>query len=166
MKLSDRIRRVDHASLQLMRTRCHSRAIERTAIGYTTIGESGAVWIVIALLGARFDPQRRGRWLATAALVPAMVAANYAVKRLLRRPRPRLPGLPALGHVPASHSFPSAHAATSFAAAWSAPAARGPLLAAAALMSLTRPYLGLHYPSDVVAGAAFGSAVGLAVGRR
>jgi undecaprenyl-diphosphatase len=42
-----------------------------------------------------------------------------------------------------------------------APAARAPLVAAATLMSLTRPYLGVHYPSDVLAGAVLGGALGL-----
>ncbi len=38
-------------------------------------------------------------------------------------------------------------------------------MAAAALMTLTRPYLGVHYPSDVVAGAALGGVLGAAVAR-
>ena len=69
----------------------------------------------------------------------------------------------------ASHRtrFPSAHAATSFAGAVRigalVPHMRGPLLVAAALMALTRPYLGVHYPSDVVVGAAVGALVGAAL---
>jgi undecaprenyl-diphosphatase len=43
------------------------------------------------------------------------------------------------------------------------PRYRGPLLTAAALMALTRPYLGVHYPSDVAAGAAVGTAIALAL---
>jgi len=166
MKLVDRIRRADRAILLFMRTRGHAPPIERAAIAYTAAGESGAIWIATALLGTQIDREKRRGWLISAALIPAMVAINYLVKRVVHRPRPQLQDLPPLGRVPSSHSFPSAHAATSFAFARSAPSARGPLLVAAGLMSLTRPYLGLHYPSDVVAGAAFGAAVGTAARRR
>jgi undecaprenyl-diphosphatase len=69
--------------------------------------------------------------------------------------------VPPLVSTISSLSYPSAHAATSFAAA----RALGrelpsvPLYAAAGAMALTRPYLGVHYPSDVVAGAVLGRAI-------
>jgi undecaprenyl-diphosphatase len=61
-------------------------------------------------------------------------------------------------------SFPSAHATTSFAAAaaYRGLAPSRALYGAALLFALTRPYLGVHYPSDVVAGALLGTALGLA----
>ncbi len=113
---------------------------------------------------AAFDPPRRRRWLAAAALAPAAIGINFAVKLVLRRQRPKLDGLPPLGGAPSSLSMPSAHATASFAAATAmsriAPR-RAPLLyAGAALMGLTRPYLGMHYPSDVVAGAVLGIVLG------
>jgi undecaprenyl-diphosphatase len=76
---------------------------------------------------------------------------------LVRRPRPRLELLPPLTGTVSGLSYPSAHAATSFAAA----AALGgpPAHALAGAVALTRPYLGVHYPSDVIAGAALGRAV-------
>jgi membrane-associated phospholipid phosphatase len=83
----------------------------------------------------------------------------------VRRERPRIKGLEPFGRVPRSRSFPSAHAATSFAGAVRiaalVPQLRAPLLGAAALMAGTRPYLGVHYPSDVVAGAAVGAVIAL-----
>ena len=79
----------------------------------------------------------------------------------VRRRRPELDGLPALSPVVSGLSFPSAHATTSFAAARAytglvSPAA---LYAAAVAFGLTRPYLGVHYPSDVLAGVVVGTAV-------
>jgi decaprenylphosphoryl-5-phosphoribose phosphatase len=131
---------------------------------YARAGEYGAAWIALALAGAALDRPRRERWLAVGALVPVALGVNYGVKLAVRRPRPRLRGLPPIGRAPATFSFPSAHATTSFAGARAAaavcPGARGPLLAAACAMALTRPYLGLHYPSDVLAGAALGTALG------
>jgi undecaprenyl-diphosphatase len=88
--------------------------------------------------------------------------ANQAIKLAVRRPRPQPPGLPQLISTPTQLSFPSAHAATSLAAARAfaglVPAA--PLRLAAATMAGSRLYLGVHYPSDIVAGMALGHAIG------
>ncbi len=132
-------------------------------MAYARTGESGGLWIALALAGAVVDSRRRGRWLAAAAIVPLTLVLNYLVKRAVGRERPRIAGLDPVGRVPRSMSFPSAHAATSFAGALRiavlVPRARVPLLVAAGLMALTRPYLGVHYPGDILAGAAFGAAV-------
>ena len=88
------------------------------------------------------------------------------IKLAVRRPRPVLEGLPPLGGAPSSLSFPSAHATSSFAVATAMtrvePIAALAFILAAAL-ALGRPYLGMHYPSDVLAGALLGVALGLIV---
>jgi undecaprenyl-diphosphatase len=75
-----------------------------------------------------------------------------------------LEGLPPLGGAPSSLSFPSAHATSSFACATAmtriAPEAAVLFLLAFAIAAC-RPYLGMHYPSDVAAGALFGVVLGL-----
>ena len=146
--------------------RLRTPALDRAAVAYARTGESGGLWIALALGGAVIDSGRRGRWLAAAATVPLTLVLNYLVKRAVGRERPRVAGLDPVGRVPISMSFPSAHAATSFAGAVRiaalVPRARVPLFAGAALMALTRPYLGVHYPGDVVAGAVFGLSVGAA----
>jgi membrane-associated phospholipid phosphatase len=96
-------------------------------------------------------------------------ALNTAVKLVIRRRRPQLPGLPPLTSTPTQLSFPSAHASTSFAGArlyaqLGLPTA--PLYALATGLALSRLYLGVHYPSDVLAGAALGMAAGAAGVRR
>lgn len=147
-----------------MRTRGHTPAAERAAKIVAGAGEWGAVWVVIGAAGAAANPRRRERWLRGAAVAPAAVLLNYAVKLAVRRPRPKLRGLPPLAGAPSRLSFPSAHATSSLAAATAfgrvEPRTRGPLYALAATVCVTRPYLGMHYPSDVLAGAALGLAIG------
>jgi membrane-associated phospholipid phosphatase len=158
---------LDLALLRFMRTRGHDPAAETAVRALAASGEWGAIWSGGALAAAAFDPPRRGRWLRAAAVPIAAIGLNYAVKLAVRRPRPRLKGLPPLAGAPSALSFPSAHATSSFAAATAigriAPQSRPALLAGACAMAATRPYLGMHYPSDVLAGALLGTALGYLV---
>jgi undecaprenyl-diphosphatase len=156
------LRTIDQRLLLLARTRGHGPLLERAAQRYARLGEHAACWFALGAAGALIDGRRRRRWLRGAGAVAVSYGLNYAVKLVVRRRRPRLDGLPALSPVVSELSFPSAHATTSFAAARAyrglAPAAA--LYAAAGAFALTRPYLGVHYPSDVVAGALLGTAIG------
>jgi undecaprenyl-diphosphatase len=156
--------RLDRRALRFMRTRGHSAPLEASMRALGAAGEWGLVWAGLGLAGATIDPGRRPRWLRAAAVGPAAVGVNYAVKLAVRRPRPRLRRLPPLGRAPSRLSFPSAHATSSLAAATAfgrvEPRTRAPLHALAAAICATRPYLGMHYPSDVLAGAAIGIAIG------
>jgi undecaprenyl-diphosphatase len=162
--LTARAREADLRLLILLRTRLRRPGLERAMRSYTSLGEYGRIWIVGALAGALLDRARSGRWLWAALCVPLTLALNYCLKTVVRRERPRLEGIAAASAMPASRSFPSAHAATSFAGATLigalVPALRPPLYLAAAVMAFTRPYLGLHYPSDVVVGAGVGCIAG------
>lgn len=153
---------LDVALLRVMRARGHQPAVEKAVRTYSKLGEHGVIWYVICAIGAALQPERRRDYARAAAIVAGSFVANQAVKLVVRRPRPNLPDLPPLIHTMSNRSYPSAHATTCSAAA----VALSPLLPAvpiwvgAVTMSLTRPYLGVHYPSDSLAGFALGAAVG------
>lgn len=155
---------LDQALLRLLRTRAHPAPAEAAMKALGLSGEYGAVWIAIGASAAAADPPRRSRWLAAALVAPSAIVVNFAVKRSVGRQRPVITEHPALAKAPNKLSFPSAHATSSLAAATALarvePRARRPLLLLAAAICVGRPYLGMHYPSDVVAGAALGTVLG------
>jgi membrane-associated phospholipid phosphatase len=106
--------------------------------------------------------ERRSRWARATGAVAGTYAANTALKLAVRRVRPELPELPALTSTPTRFSFPSAHSSTSFAGALAYSRAgfpATPLYALAVGLALSRLYLGVHYPSDVLVGALLGLAI-------
>jgi decaprenylphosphoryl-5-phosphoribose phosphatase len=157
---------IDRAALVFARTRGHSPAVERAVAAYSRTGEHAVCWLALGLAGALASvgadgAARRRGWLRGVRVVAGSYGLNQALKFAVRRRRPELDGLPPLTPVVTRLSFPSAHATTSFAAARAyrhlAPAWL--LYLAAGAFAISRPYLGVHYPSDVVAGAVLGSAV-------
>ncbi len=160
-------KRLDLAVLRVMRTRWHEPWVERIAILLSKAGENAYVWFGIGVVGAIVDPDRRWQWVVMAFAGPVAIVVNFGIKLVFRRKRPVLDGLPPLGGAPSSLSFPSAHATASFTAATLAtrisPDLAPLVFGLATLMALSRPYLGMHYPSDVLAGAALGAAFGLVI---
>lgn len=155
---------LDERLLRVARTRGHGDPrVERAVARFSRLGEHGGVWLGIGAVGWALDRRRAERWSRTVGVVAGTYALNTALKLAIHRRRPDLPGLPALTGTPTQLSFPSAHASTSFAAAglYAHLGLPAPVLYALAVkLSLSRLYLGVHYPSDVLAGAALGALVG------
>jgi decaprenylphosphoryl-5-phosphoribose phosphatase len=157
---------LDLRLLRWMRTHGHSPGIESAAQALGKAGNNALVWVVLGLVLALLNWERHEAWLICAALGPIAIVLNYGIKLLVRRPRPVLEGLPPLGGAPSSLSFPSAHALSSFAVATAmcrVDPATGVAFIVALAISLGRPYLGMHYPSDVLVGALLGVVLGLIV---
>jgi membrane-associated phospholipid phosphatase len=157
------LRRLDLSLLRLLRTRGHGPRVERAVLAFTRAGEHGLLWQAVCLAGALVDRERRPLYLRAMRTVMLAYLANIGLKYVVRRKRPVLEGLAPLSSTVTALSFPSAHSTTSFAAAWALTRDGGlprtPVYAVAKAMAWSRVYVGVHYPSDIAAGAAFGTAL-------
>jgi len=135
---------------------------------FTSLGNGGILFISAAVLMLFFRRTRRAGVLALGGLLINLLAVNCTLKPLIGRPRPWviLDGFEPLlySHSP---SFPSGHTSSAFAFAFAVlPAVEIKWLkiasiSAAILMGLSRLYVGVHYPSDVLGGAVIGAFCGL-----
>ena len=125
----------------------------------TSLGDSGAIWILITVLLLIFSKTRKTGYICASSLSTSFIVNNLILKNLIARPRPyvTIPDLTALIPFPHDFSFPSGHTAASFAVATviylTVPKKYGiPALILATLIAFPRLYLGVHYPTDVLAG--------------
>jgi len=137
-----------------------SPAIRQGAVLLSHLGEH-------ALAGAVRDPAQRRPWLGATATVVGAHAVSVVVKRVVRRRRPTDPRIQVWVATPSDWSFPSSHAASTTAAAvaYSRLLGRPYLLLSVPVMMASRVILGVHYPSDVLAGSLVGAVMGRWVAR-
>ena len=125
----------------------------------TSLGDGGVIWIALTAILLFYPKTRKVGLMCAFALIFSHIANNTILKNLICRPRPfdSLANLTVLIEKPTSFSFPSGHTASSFACAWvmfrKLPGKFGvPAIILAALIGFSRLYIGVHYPSDVLAG--------------
>jgi undecaprenyl-diphosphatase len=170
------------SELQAMRSIVADRTASLTSAA-RILTWAGSLWVLVPLALLSIALLARAGFLRGALIValglPGGIVISTVVKPLVDRPRPPVEHL----QVVAGPSFPSGHA-TQASAFWislalalrTVPVRRGTLVAAAlaaglivVVVSLTRVYLGVHYPADVVAGVLLGGTwavyVGTCVGR-
>lgn len=154
--------------------RRHWRGADRVLPGIGHAANHGILWAgaaaAIAVVGSARSRKAAVRGAASLAVASATI--NTVGKWSVRRPRPLLDGVPAarqLATQPQTTSFPSGHAASAFAftagVALESPGWGAALVPVAASVAFSRVYTGVHYPSDVLAGAALGVAAGFLVRR-
>ncbi|MFI6852088.1 phosphatase PAP2 family protein [Streptomyces sp. NPDC050416] len=152
----DDLHDMDHRIASALRACGTDPRVAGAARTLSWAGEHAALWLAAGLAGAAVDGERRGAWLRGTALTAGAHLVSMGVKRVVRRPRPA--HVEPLVRTAGRHSFPSSHATSAAAAAvaFGALGARTvPPLAAAVCVS--RLVAGVHYPSDVAAGAALGA---------
>lgn len=139
---------------------------------FSLIGNAGIFWILTALLLIITSRYRRTGFLMLLCLAMGFVVCNLTLKNTIQRIRPFI-AVEGLEHLMGnladadSWSFPSGHTCSSFAAAYALTRGLGKkgalFYVPAAMISFSRLYIGVHYPSDVLAGAATGTVVAIFV---
>jgi undecaprenyl-diphosphatase len=145
----------------------------RTPIGdvvvplITRLGDAGIIWIILTVLLLIIPKTRKTGVIMMAALLVDVLLCNVLIKNLVARTRPFDVNIAVqlLVAKPRDYSFPSGHTAASFASVtalylagekkmWKA------ALVLAVLIALSRLYLYVHYPTDIIGGVVFGSLSG------
>ncbi len=135
----------------------------------THLGDAGIFWILLTLALLIWPRTRRIGWCSACALIGSVLVNNLFLKNAVARTRPYevIQGLQLLVGRANDYSFPSGHSAASFAASvaiyrsmdkkgWGIAG-----LVLAALIALSRLYVGIHYPTDVLGGALIGILLGI-----
>lgn len=137
--------------------------LDNIVVAITHLGDTAGIWIVLTVVLLAFKKTRGIGMAAALALLFSLLITNILLKNLVARIRPYevVEGLTILISKPVDYSFPSGHTSSSAAAAlaiWrNAPRKYGiAAIVLAMLISLSRLYVGVHYPTDVLGGAAAG----------
>ena len=147
-------------------------ALDSFFLGLTkTAGSYGQLWVIVAVLLLVFKKTRRAGASVLLAYLMVFLLGQIVLKNLVSRPRPCQidQAFALLVARPSSSSFPSTHSAWAFGAATAIFMGHRKLGAAAfvvaALIAFSRMYMFLHFPTDVLFGAAMGIALGVLASR-
>lgn len=129
----------------------------------TSMGNLGAIWIIIAAIISLNNTQRLIGYMIIFTLIISTIVGEGIIKNLVRRVRPcnQYKNISLLISRPLSYSFPSGHTLSSFATAGVLsvyyPQYRFIFIGIAFLIALSRIYLHVHYPTDIIAGIILGT---------
>jgi undecaprenyl-diphosphatase len=156
----------DKSVMEWIQRHLKTKRMDKLMLWVTRMGDGGAVWLLLSILFVCREKTRHAGFALLLCVTVCAAIGNLAIKPIFRRTRPCNLNfsLPLLLKRPKDSSFPSCHTLTSFAAAVTVCQAGGFLGAAsfffASLISFSRMYLYVHYPSDVLIGAVIGVAAG------
>ncbi len=167
--MAELIQRVDEQMLLWITQHLRLPVLNELLSFYTSLGNAGLLFILAAVVLLCFRATRRAGAGAGVGMMLGFALTNLTIKPLLSRPRPWVvvEGLEALVTSSDPNSFPSGHTCAAFAFGVAVAVAapwrwlKAAALAAAVLMGFSRLYVGVHFPSDVLAGAAIGAVCGL-----
>lgn len=140
----------------------HTPVLDKIMVGVTKLGDVGIIWIILTAILLIIPKTRRTGGVMLVALVVQTVLCNVILKNLFARTRPYDVNMTVQLLVPKLHdfSFPSGHTSASFTAVsalyFSKDKLWKPALILACLIAVSRLYLYVHYPTDVLGGLLLG----------
>ncbi len=162
MKVISLIQKFDNFILLFIKDNLRSPIMDKLMLLFTSLGNLGVIWIMIALLLIINKRYRKVGFMALSALMLSTILGEGILKHLARRVRPsaNIPAIDLLIKGPLSYSFPSGHTMSSFAvvgvlAKEFKKYALG-FFTLASLIAFSRLYLYVHYPTDVLVGMVLG----------
>lgn len=154
---------IDSGILLFFQDFIRNRFLTPVLVVITTLGNAGMIWILISLGFLCFKKTRKVGCMGLLALLFSLCVNNLLLKNLIARTRPydAISALIPIVERPTDFSFPSGHTAAAFAAAGvffrTLPKRFGiPLIVLASVIAVSRLYVGVHYPSDVLIGLISG----------
>lgn len=140
----------------------HTPVLDKIMVGVTKLGDVGIIWIILTAILLIIPKTRQTGGVMLVALVVQTVLCNVILKNLFARTRPYDVNTTVQLLVPKLHdfSFPSGHTSASFTAVsalyFSKDKLWKPALVLACLIAVSRLYLYVHYPTDVLGGLLLG----------
>ena len=154
---------LDGGFLLFLQESVRNPILDNLMIFITSLGNGGMIWIVATIALLIPKKTRKAGIMSAAALLGSLIINNNIVKNIVQRPRPfvTFTDLQIIIPTPSEFSFPSGHTSSSFAAAAvfyrHLPKKIGlPSVILAGMIGFSRLYVGVHYPTDVIAGVIMG----------
>ena len=164
--MAEYITQIDYLILMFIQEHLRFDWLTGPTVFVSHLGNSGLFWILLCLVLLAFKRTRKMGLCGLLALLIGALITNVALKNIIARIRPyeQFSDIILLLERQKDFSFPSGHACSSFAAAcalyWTSEQKTrliGVLsLALAVLISWSRLYVGVHFPTDVLCGAVIG----------
>ena len=154
---------LDGGFLLFLQESVRNPILDNLMIFITSLGNGGMIWIAATIVLLIPKKTRKAGIMSAVALLGSLIINNNIVKNIVQRPRPfvTFTDLQIIIPTPSEFSFPSGHTSSSFAAAAvfyrHLPKKLGfPAVILAGLIGFSRLYVGVHYPTDVIAGVLMG----------
>lgn len=164
------ITQIDLHILYYVQDNLRNEVLNGVVKAFTSLGNYGLIWILFTLALLIYSDTRKVGIMCAVALILDLIVCNGILKNVIARTRPydAFENIRCIVPPQPDYSFPSGHTASSFAAVVPAIVNKNTrkigiaALIVAILMAVSRIYVCVHYPSDVVGGLIVGLLCGIA----